>query len=76
MMTPLFLCTGLQLIFNIDQDEYVGELAESAGVRVVLHPRHRMPFPEDEGLSISPGELTYVGVKLVSRYSQSIDIIK
>jgi len=41
---------GLSLTFNVDQDEYIGELAESAGLRVVVHDQKRMPFPEDEGM--------------------------
>ena len=61
-----FFNTGLQLIFNIDQDDYVGDLAEAAGVRVVVHPQEFMPFPEDEGISIGPGFMTSVGIKLVS----------
>ncbi len=56
---------GLQVTFNIDQDEYSKDLAQMAGVRVVVHPQERMPFPEDEGLSVPPGTITYVGVRMV-----------
>ena len=59
------LTSGLTLIFNVDQDEYMGTIAPNAGVRVVVHPQYRMPFPEDEGISILPGQVTYVGVRLV-----------
>ncbi len=68
----------MSLIFNIDQKEYVGHLAEAAGVRIVVHPQATMPFPEDEGLSIGPGQLSYVGIKFVSRsrYLGNINYLK
>ncbi len=53
------------MIFDIDQSDYIGDLAEAAGVRVVVHPQRSMPFPEDEGISVSPGEMTYVGITQV-----------
>ena len=57
--------TGLAVTFNIQQDEYVGDIAQEAGVRVVVHSRDRMPFPEDEGVSVIPGQMTYIGMRLV-----------
>ena len=53
------------MTLDIDQDDYIGDLAEAAGVRVVVHPQRSMPFPEDEGISVSPGELTYIGLTQV-----------
>lgn len=60
-------CAGLAVTINIDQDEYLGDIAPEAGVRVVVHSQDRMPFPEDEGVSVIPGQLTYVGIRLVSQ---------
>ena len=57
--------SGLQLTFNLDQDDYSADLAHTAGVRVVVHPQERMPFPEDEGISAPPGQMTYIGIRLV-----------
>ena len=54
------------MTFNLEQDEYLGSIAQEAGVRVVVHSQERMPFPEDEGISVIPGQLTYVGMRLVS----------
>ena len=59
-------CVGLSLLFNTDQDQYVGDLTEGAGIRVVVHNQTDMPFPEDESITVSPGTLTYIGAKLVS----------
>ena len=54
--------TGLDVIFNIEQDEYIGPLSHSAGVRVIIHNRTTMPFPAEQGFTISPGEITYIGM--------------
>ena len=53
------------MIFFLEQSEYASELTEVAGVRVLVHSQEKMPFPEDEGLSVSPARLTYVGINLV-----------
>ena len=60
--------SGLKLILNIDQEEYVPEVGESAGVRVVVHPQSRMPFPQDEGIVVGPGVLTSIGIRQVSPF--------
>ena len=57
--------SGLSLTINIDQGEYIGDLADHAGIRVVIHPQNTMPFPEDEGISVRPGLLTNVGLRMV-----------
>lgn len=57
--------SGLSLTFNTDQDEYIGNLAESVGVRVVVHSQSRMPFPEDEGIAAGTGMYTFIGITKV-----------
>ena len=59
--------SGLKLILNIDQDDYLPDMGESAGVRVVVHPQNRMPFPQDEGVLVGPGMLTSMGVRQVRK---------
>ncbi|XP_067664680.1 amiloride-sensitive sodium channel subunit gamma-like [Haliotis asinina] len=56
---------GLSLELYLDQDEYIAALSPSAGARVLIHPRNSMPFPEDEGISITPGVSTSVGLRKV-----------
>ena len=56
---------GLSLTFFVNQDEYVGDLADSAGLRLVVHDQSAMPLPEYQSLAISPGMVTYVGVSKV-----------
>ena len=35
-------------------------------MRLVIHQAQRMPFPEDEGLAINPGQTTSIGLRRVS----------
>lgn len=53
------------MMFNIEQSEYVADLSEKAGVRVLIHHVGEMPFPEDRGIDILPGRLTSVGIRKV-----------
>jgi hypothetical protein len=57
--------SGLQLILNVNQDEYISEGDDAAGMRLVVHEPLRMPFPEDEGLAINPGQTTSIGMQRV-----------
>ena len=40
-------------------------MQEGAGLRVVVHPRNQMPFPEDEGFNVAPGTEVFASVKKV-----------
>ena len=57
---------GLTLTLNIGQDDYVQDFGGSAGVRIVVHPQERMPFPSDEGVLAAPGQLSIIGIRQVS----------
>ena len=70
------LYVGLHLVANIDQDDYVSQAGEVAGLRIVIHPQNKMPFPEDEGFTIEPSHATFVGVRLVSGVLRSIKLNK
>lgn len=56
---------GLKLILNIQQDEYVNAITEGAGARVVVHSQDYMPLPGDEGILVSPGDITSIGMRQV-----------
>ncbi|XP_077992163.1 epithelial sodium channel subunit alpha-like [Glandiceps talaboti] len=60
---PLY---GLSLTLYAETSEYIGEMQPSTGFRIVLHNQDVMPFPEDEGISVSPGFATEVGVRMVT----------
>ncbi|ESO09384.1 hypothetical protein HELRODRAFT_168365 [Helobdella robusta] len=55
---------GLSITFNVEQNDYVGEVAQSAGLRVVVHDPKRMPFPEDESIFVSPWTVTQIGLTM------------
>jgi len=61
----LLYMTGLSLTFNVDQDDYIGDMADGAGLRVVVHDQSQMPFPEYSGIAVNPGQLTYIGASMV-----------
>ncbi|XP_072006744.1 epithelial sodium channel subunit beta-like [Engystomops pustulosus] len=53
---------GLTMELFIEQEEYVSSLSTAAGLRVVLHGQGKMPFPEDEGVNVPPGQESDIGV--------------
>jgi hypothetical protein len=53
------------MIINIGQGNYVKDAGDTAGMRMVVHTGTRMPFPEDEGITISPGHSTSIGLQKV-----------
>ncbi|KAK0046492.1 amiloride-sensitive sodium channel subunit beta [Biomphalaria pfeifferi] len=57
---------GLVLELFIDQGQYVANLAPEAGARVVIHKKGTMPFPEDEGIAVMPGQSISIGIRQVT----------
>jgi len=55
-------------VINIQQDQYVSESGNTAGIIVLVQPQNLMPFPEDHGILVSPGYETEVSVSMVSRF--------
>ncbi|XP_022106897.1 degenerin mec-10-like [Acanthaster planci] len=60
---PLY---GLTLELFLEQEEFMPEITEAAGFRLVVHDRDTMPFPEDDGISISPGSKTAITARVVT----------
>ncbi|XP_041464490.1 degenerin deg-1-like [Lytechinus variegatus] len=54
---------GLHLTLFTEQPEYVGLFAQEAGVRVAVHPSNVFPFPEDDGVVASTGQVTDIGLR-------------
>ncbi|XP_069171445.1 uncharacterized protein [Procambarus clarkii] len=46
---------GLRLTINIQQNNYVALLSQEIGLRMIVHSPYQLPFPEDEGFNVSPG---------------------
>ena len=57
--------TGLHVVLNIHQDQYIKSVGQAAGLRVLVTSQNTMPFPEEEGLHIQPGYVTSLGVRQV-----------
>ena len=62
---PVLSDPGVTLELYVEQEEYVVELTEDAGIRLLLHPNEVMPFPEDGGMLLAPGVLTLFSMKMV-----------
>lgn len=60
-----FISAGLVLDLFVNQMEYIPSLSQEAGVRVLLTPQRNIPFPVDEGFTISPGFSTSIGLRKV-----------
>ncbi len=60
--------SGLSLELNIEQDQYIGALTQSTGVRIDISDQGEMPFPLDKGLSLAPGYETSIGMRKVGLF--------
>ncbi len=49
----------------MNQNEYIPLLSQEAGVRVLINGQHNIPFPVDEGFTVSPGFATSIGLRKV-----------
>ncbi|XP_022096860.1 uncharacterized protein LOC110982619 isoform X2 [Acanthaster planci] len=61
--------SGLALTLFIEQDEYLSLYGREAGVRVTITQPNVAPLPEDEGINLSPGAVTSIGLvhRVISR---------
>ena len=53
---------GLTMTINVQQYEYVKQAGDTAGIIIGILPQYQMPFPEDDGVMISPGHATSIGI--------------
>ncbi|XP_060579755.1 amiloride-sensitive sodium channel subunit beta-like, partial [Ruditapes philippinarum] len=67
---------GITITLNLETDEYVEQLSTGYGARLVLHEPGTYPLPYDEGITLSPGTETNLGLKMVriSRLGQPYGI--
>ena len=49
----------------MNQKEYIPILSPEAGVRVLIKRQRSIPFPVDEGFTVSPGFATSIGLRQV-----------
>jgi len=55
------------MTINVNQNEYIKQAGDTAGVIVVIRPQNQMPFPEDDGIIVSPGHATSIAVAQVNK---------
>jgi len=63
------------MTINVQQYEYVKQAGDTAGIVAVILPQYRMPFPEDDGIMVSPGHATSVGIVQVV-FSQTSTLLE
>ncbi|XP_014385493.1 PREDICTED: amiloride-sensitive sodium channel subunit beta [Myotis brandtii] len=54
--------TGLKLILDLGQEDYVPFLTSTAGARLLLHEQRSYPFVKEEGIYAMSGTETSIGV--------------
>ena len=50
---------GLNLVLDVQQNEYTSLLADQAGFMVLIHDQQTPPMVEELGFSIGPGTTTF-----------------
>ena len=55
--------SGLSLLINIHQSEYVSSDNFDAGVKVAVHPQTEPPLPDDIGIGVPPGRNAFIGLR-------------
>ncbi|XP_006632023.1 amiloride-sensitive sodium channel subunit gamma-like [Lepisosteus oculatus] len=53
---------GLTMELSIEQDEYIEQFSQAAGIRLIIHDQKDMPFPEDDGVNIPPGQESDIAI--------------
>ena len=59
------MISGLTLDLFVNEDQYLPEMIDKVGVRVVIHNQSDVAFPEQDGFSIPPGMASFVGITKV-----------
>lgn len=54
------------MIFYLEKHEYIQNLTTGYGIRLVFHEPGSYPLPFQEGITLSPGTETNIGLKMVS----------
>ncbi|XP_060598498.1 amiloride-sensitive sodium channel subunit alpha-like [Ruditapes philippinarum] len=56
---------ALKLTLNVEIDEYVDNFSTGYGIRIVFHEPGTYPLPSHEGITLSPGTETNIGLRRV-----------
>ncbi|CAL1541410.1 unnamed protein product, partial [Lymnaea stagnalis] len=61
---------GLEMILYLETNEYLEGITSGKGAQVVIHEQGTLPFPDDEGIAVTAGEQTMIGLKQVMQISR------
>ena len=67
-LTLFSFSSGLTLKLFKEDLFYLSAVTPGGGFRVVVHPFGTIPYPLEDGISISPGKETFIGLKFVSEF--------
>lgn len=56
------------MILQVENFEQKENFLDGSGVRLVIHEPGTLPFPEEEGFTLSPGYETSIGMKMVGLF--------
>ncbi|KAL4239574.1 hypothetical protein ACF0H5_000385 [Mactra antiquata] len=59
------LANGFKFTLNLEVDEYIKNFTTGYGLRVVFHEPGTQPLPAQDGITLSPGTETSIGLKTV-----------
>ncbi|XP_067948260.1 acid-sensing ion channel 1A-like isoform X2 [Watersipora subatra] len=62
--------SGLSFVIFVEQYEYIPVLTPAVGALIVVHNQSVMPFPDQNGISVTAQTLVNIGIRKVS-YSQT-----
>ena len=60
------------MLLDINRDEYYPIAADGVGMKLLIHPQNEMPFAEIDGIAISPGQHTFIGLKSVRKSQRAL----
>ncbi|XP_063446611.1 degenerin unc-8-like [Mytilus trossulus] len=55
---------GLSLILYMDKEEYLKQISEGYGARVLIHNRDTYPYPLEEGVFVPSSSETQIGLRM------------
>ncbi|CAL1540640.1 unnamed protein product, partial [Lymnaea stagnalis] len=56
---------GLEMILYLETNQYMEGITSGKGAQVVIHEQGTLPFPDDEGIAVTAGEQTMIGLKQI-----------
>ena len=72
----VFCVAALALELNVEQYEYVTDVFNTAGARLIVHNQGIRPFPQEEGVNVAPGYHTNIGVTRVKVANVAVTILR